>query len=168
MPPKPPAIPRAQLPEGIRRCLAKSNRLNEDALTLLESSPDSLVNASVLFSYAVEELGKAALLRDAMDDVNDPVVVSGFYNHPEKLRRAERLLGEDALELRPGAFQRAAFSSAFDVGTNASYLEDRLHLLYVDWHGAQWRSETTAEAACLQRAIASLRIALVERRADWV
>src|SRR5207247_818904 len=98
-------VPRGELCAGIARCLAKARRLNADAQTLLDASSESITHASVLFSYAVEEVGKAALLADAMTQgTDDPVLIEGFYEHTAKLRRAEELVGEDAFRLSPAAF----------------------------------------------------------------
>src|SRR5687767_12296683 len=118
--PPPALLPRGELRAGIERCLAKAGRLNTDAELLL-SAGGSLTHASVLFSYAVEELGKALLLADAdARGTEDPVRIAGFYHHETKLKRAEQLAGADAFELRSGAFARHAFSSSFDTGVYAS------------------------------------------------
>jgi AbiV family abortive infection protein len=159
--PPPILLPRRELQAGVERCLAKAKRLNTDAELLL-SAGGSVIHASVLFSYAVEELGKALLLVDAASrGTEDLVKIIGFYHHPTKLKRAEELVGEHALELRPGWVQRNFVSRGFvDVGTYASEVADRLEALYVDWQplgvGGRWRPEPGVNADCLRRAIQKL------------
>jgi hypothetical protein len=122
----------------------------------------------VLFSYAVEELGKAAMLADLVGGTDDPVSVHGFYDHEPKLLRAESLLGGPVV-LRLGFFQRNAFQrNVFDVGVLASDLDDRLDLLYVDWKDARWRLEPTTDAARLEKEIGSVRTAIAKGRTDWL
>ena len=48
--------------------------------------------AAVVFSFAVEEFGKAMLLRNAYDTGTDPVTVSGFYEHSDKLAAAANVI----------------------------------------------------------------------------
>src|SRR5207245_9359753 len=56
----------------------------------LHSFPTRRSSDLVVFSFAVEEFGKAALLRAAYESRADPVVVREFYDH-EADRKSTRL-----------------------------------------------------------------------------
>jgi SH3-like domain-containing protein len=47
-----------------------------------------VVIAAILFMFAVEEFGKAVLLREAFDRARSPVTVVGFYNQWRKIEAA--------------------------------------------------------------------------------
>ena len=82
--------------------VAKAQRLNADAHTLATVAK-SVGHAAVLFSYAVEEVGKAGLLWDALQtNQANQATVAGFANHTAKLERAETLLGERRCNCGPG------------------------------------------------------------------
>src|SRR5512137_2632655 len=111
-----PTIPRAALRQGILTCLSVASlRLHETDLLLTHGL---LTQAAVLFSLAVEEFGKASLLRKAYESGQDPVVIEGFYDHPPKIAAAAAHIDVNDLLLdNSGAFAAGVFDAgAFDVG----------------------------------------------------
>src|SRR2546425_2629807 len=106
-------VPRAILQEGIARALAGSRNLLRAAEVLAKPYPTV---ASALFSCAVEEVGKAALLRKGLQDKSDSVLISGFYLHETKLEAVGQFIPKAILLLVEGAFQSDAFqNNAFQV-----------------------------------------------------
>src|SRR5215510_10480379 len=93
----PAKIPRAELRDGLIMCLEVASARLEAALTV-GGSPQ----AAIIFSFALEEFGKAALLQMAIEGGEDPAIVSGFYDHETKLEAAEHLIPPEYLLLHPG------------------------------------------------------------------
>lgn len=159
----PPRIPRVRLREGVTRCLEQSLILLKEARVLAEESNQYAQHAGVLFSYAVEEFGKAALLREALAQPGEELTIEDFYNHPAKFAKAARLIEAGYLELKGSIAQRG-----FDVGVLGN-LESRLQEVYVDWDADRqgWRAELNVDAQRLIRNIEFVLDVLEETLVEW-
>ena len=150
-------------------CLKKSALLLEEAAILATAGDEHVRHSSVLFSYAVEELGKAAILREELERNSEKPTIRGFYHHPTKIGKATELVGEEQLELRRGAFQRTGFqATGFDVGVQTD-LDTRLRALYVDWDPERfvWRTEMSVDKDLLLRNIERLKEVVREKMETW-
>jgi AbiV family abortive infection protein len=125
-----------------------------------------MVTAAILFTFAVEEFGKAVLLREAFDKATSPVTVVGFYNHWRKIEAAGRHIREEQLLLHRGAFQRGVFAKGFDLG-NLADVDARLDGLYVDWRNDAWVVGVRVDPAVLNANIAAVGEILARQRATW-
>jgi hypothetical protein len=115
MPRPGPSIPRDALREGIVICLTVASlRLEETDVALKQGL---LTQAGVVFTFAVEEFGKAALLRQAVETGADPATIDGFYEHHDKIAAAAKHVEARFLRLTRGAFAPGVFDPAtFDTG----------------------------------------------------
>src|SRR5262245_46072333 len=129
-------------------CTIAKARL-EESRTLLNA--ESLMLAAVVFSFAVEEFGKAILLRTAYDSGADPARIDGFYDHSAKIKAATSRIGDAHLQLGP-------------VGK--ANLQARLAGLYADWKG-EWRYGIHVDRATIERSVEGLGRALEQARIEW-
>lgn len=160
-----PKIPREQLKAGVSACLEVAGWRLREALTVLDTGV-APVTAAVLFSFAIEEFGKAALLREGLSIDDALVEVSGFYDHRAKFEAAAKHVPEEYLLLHGGAFQRGAFQAdAFDVGNSADF-DARLSGLYVDWREG-WRHGVRVDAGLLRSNISFVSDVVSRTRRDW-
>src|SRR4030095_7416302 len=144
-----PCIPRGELRIGVLTCLTvASSRLAEtDALL----SQDLLTQAGVLFTVALEELGKAVLLKRAMDSGSDPAVVDGFYDHETKLEAAASMIPLDHLRIDQEGYGEAEYGEGRYSGAVVGDFSTRLSGLYVDWqnrwvYGRRVNKETLSQS----------------------
>lgn len=139
-----PAIPRAELKPGIVQCFSKAREHLESGLVLLDAGKaDSAANLYVL---AVQELGKAQLLRDGFDGGEPAPQIKGFSDHDMKVEKGATVLGSSAMWLRRGAFDPGVFDpKVFDVGTRADE-PTRLEVLYVNYGSTGWLKAPPVDA----------------------
>jgi hypothetical protein len=144
------SIPRMDLEEGAHQCLSlATSRLRQSRMLSKAHSPTA---AAVLFLFAVEEFGKAVLLRRAYDAAADPAPVEGFYDHAVKMDAATSRIGPDALRIGP----------AGNVSVRA-----RLSGLYVDWDGKEWRQGVRVIAGALEGSRSMLAEAIQQEHDEW-
>jgi AbiV family abortive infection protein len=125
------------------------------------------VTAAVLFSFAIEEFGKAVLIYEMMGTATGSVEIAGFYDHHAKFEAAAKHIPAKHLLLHPGAFQCGAFqATAFDVGNSVDF-EARLTGLYVDWKDG-WRRGVRVDAELLKSNIAAVTDLVSRKRAEWL
>ncbi len=111
---------------------------------LLDASrADSAANLYVL---AVQELGKAQLLREGFDGGESTPRITAFSDHDAKVEKGATVLGSSAMWLRRGAFDPGAFDpKAFDVGTPVDE-PTRLEVLYVNYGSTGWLKAPSVDA----------------------
>jgi len=160
-----PSIPRHALLEGIRECLAVARRRLNETKTLLEQG--LLTQAGIVFSFALEEFGKAALLKRAAESGADPARINGFYDHREKMAAAAEHVAPPFLRLTEGAFDASGFDSdAFDTGRQAD-VAARMAGLYVDWQDGQWVHGLQVDGPTLRRSSLGLQAAIRQAMRKW-
>jgi AbiV family abortive infection protein len=165
MPRAAPKIPRDQLGAGIALCLEVAGWRLREALTVLDRGV-APVTAAVLFSFAVEEFGKAGLLHEAEAEGHPYTKVSEFYDHHAKFKAAAKHVPEENLLLHGGTFQTGVFQAdAFDVGNSADF-GARLSGLYVDWQDG-WRQGVRVDEDLLRKNIGVLIALLARKRQEW-
>jgi AbiV family abortive infection protein len=159
----PPTIPRRQVGAGVGACLTLAETLLREARALIQAS-GYLEQAAIVFSFAVEEFGKAVLLRDAYTTGVDPVTINGFYEHSPKLDSARKYIPEKKLLSSP-AFQIDAFQG-FQEGEVVD-LRTRLSSLYVDWESGDWHHGVLVEADVLTDNITAVETIIREAKIEW-
>ena len=60
-------VPREALPSGIDKCLDVASWRLREAASLLSAPAEPILTAAILFTFAIEEFGKAVLLRRAWE-----------------------------------------------------------------------------------------------------
>ena len=158
-------IGRMALRRGIMTCITVSSLRLEEAESLLAAG--FLTGAGIVFSFAVEEFGKALMLRDAFRGGVDPVVVEGFYDHDVKLRAASTLIPQEYLLITAEAFHADAFDpAAFDIGTRTSF-KARCDGLYVDWRDGEWQYGAEVDPSILRDSINGVQAIVSQASAFW-
>ena len=118
---KPPKVPRWELRNGIVQCLSVVAMRLDEAETLLAAGYPT--QATIVFTFAVEEFGKAVLLRGALEQsraTDVTVLVNGFYDHTAKLEAAASEIPTPGLLVGQAGFQADAFqANAFQIGASA-------------------------------------------------
>jgi AbiV family abortive infection protein len=153
------------LRRGIMTCLCVSSSRLAEAESLLAGG--YVTGAGVVFSFAVEEFGKAVMLREAFRSGIDPVVVEGFYDHRVKFDAASKLIPTEYLRLTDGPFQAGVFEArVFDVGTLAS-VKTRLDWLYVDWYEGEWQYGAGVVPGVLKDSIEAVQIIVSKASGAW-
>jgi AbiV family abortive infection protein len=163
--PKP--IPRSELRVGALKCLEVAASRLDEAAALIRAG--FLSQAGVIFSFAIEEFGKATLLRNAYSTGSDPVVVKGLDDdHKTKMNEAAKVIPAKYLLLTKADFDPDEFAPGdFHTGTQVD-VKARLNGLYVDWDGAAWRYGVNVDGEALEESINGVRSALtVAATASW-
>jgi AbiV family abortive infection protein len=164
MPSRDPRIPRSALRDGIVLCLSVASARLGEADELL--SKGFLTQAAVLFSYAVEEFGKAVLLRKAWESRADPAAIEGFYDHDAKLAAATLHLSPEHLRLDAGGFGSGRFAAGAFGTARAVDLTARLSGLYVDWKGS-WAHGVQVDPEVLSESSKGVQQAVTTAMMDW-
>jgi AbiV family abortive infection protein len=124
--------------QGIRIILSNITKYVEDARLLIRH--DSMSHAAVLSLYASEELGKASLLHETLENhkpIVDLKLFRGKEAHILKMAAAKRLLG-DSIILQSSIVGRARVPfilGAPDVEASPSL---RMDCTYVDFRDGKW------------------------------
>ena len=162
MPPRSgPQIPRSALREGIVICLSVASLRLEETDTLLRQNLPT--QAGVVFSFAVEEFGKAALLRQGFESGTDPAVIDGFYDHRAKLAAAMNHVEPEFLLLTPGGLDLIGLSVT--TGRRVDLLSRKTGL-FVDWQNG-WVHGLRVDPATLAASSGGLQRAIQMRMIDW-
>lgn len=160
-----PSIPRHALRDGIVACLTVASLRLEETDAALRTG--LLTQAAVVFTFAIEEFGKASLLRRAVEAGADPALIEGFYDHRDKIEAAAQHVEARFLWLTAGAFDADAFDSeAFDTGRRAD-LAARMSGLFVGWDGRWIWGLTAVDAATLEQSSRGLQAAIAKAMIDW-
>jgi AbiV family abortive infection protein len=161
-----PTIPAKHLKTGIAKCLEVAGWRLREATTILDSGV-APVTAAILFSFGVEEFGKAVLLFEAAATKKTSVEVHNFFDHHAKFAAAAKHIPERHLLLHGGSFQPDFVQrNAFDVG-NAVDFDARLSGLYVHWVNGSWQVGVRVDAELLRENIAAVNAVIEQKRGDW-
>jgi hypothetical protein len=159
-----PEIPRSALREGIVACLTVARlRLEETDVTLRQGL---LTQAGVVFTFAVEEFGKAALLKQGFESGSDPVVIEGFYDHRVKLAAAIDHVEPECLLLAPGGLDLIGLSVTGFTSSQRVDLLSRMSGLFVDWQNG-WVHGLRVDPATLAASNAGLQGAIQAAMTNW-
>jgi hypothetical protein len=117
---------------------------------------------------AVEEFGKASLLRKAYEGGQDPAVIDGFYDHPPKIAAAAAHIGANDLLLdNSGMFSAQMFdASVFAVGRQVD-LSARWSGLYVNWVDGAWTHGVRVDADVLAQSIRNVQHRISLAMTQW-
>ncbi len=164
-----PSIPRDTLCAGSEQCLYSARRYLDGAQSLLDT-PTVLAQASILFSFAVEEFGKAVLLRRAYEGGEAMPTIVDFYDHKAKLQAAFAEIPPDLLMLHVGTFQADPFqANTFDVDRVAGF-EARMQSMYIGWdeRSRTWTGPTDVDRPTLSRSIEGVGVIVRNKLEEWV
>jgi len=130
-------IPRDKIPEGIKRSVEEIKRYVSDAELLIEKT--SLRHALILVQFAIEELGRASILKKRFEEAEskdivevEDVLFGGRGSHKYKEDEAWRLLDPQLRTIHEGAFNRRHFTRHFDVSEVLTH-NARLEVSFVAW-----------------------------------
>jgi AbiV family abortive infection protein len=160
----------AQLPEGARACLENADSLIDSAVALLDAGRGR--HATILFFHAIEEFGKALVLKEGIDAGRE--VPTGpqdsFCNHRLKVEAAKGELPAEFMTLRRAPFDPRVFDpKVFDSTDTLAEFEEKLRALYVDWdedRGA-WHPQLNVEPEIVRRSAEGLRAVMQRKRREW-
>lgn len=139
-------IPRAKIQQGVDLCKKNIFVFLSTAEILLKS--DNLGHAAMNVEFAIEEFGKALMLKDEYEKRTDPVQVadSVFRSHHRKSERAWKSGDPSALDskfkmISDGGFERSddgkqGFSRAFTQVINITHYI-RLECAFVDYDNSE-------------------------------
>ncbi len=164
-----PSIPRDTLRAGTEYCLHNALRYLHGGRPLVDD-PTLLPQASILFSYAVEEFGKAVLLRRAYEGGEAMPTIVDFYDHKAKLQAAFPEIPRDLLMLHVGTFQDDAFEAdTFDVDRVAAF-DARMQSMYIGWdeRSRTWTGPTDVDRPTLSRSIEGVGVIVRNKLEEWV
>ena len=173
---KPPKVPRWELRDGIVQCISiVAMRLGEAEALLVAGFP---TQATIVFTFAVEEFGKAVLLRRALErsrETDVTVGVEGFYDHTAKLEAASAEIPPESLRVGRVGFQASGFQgSGFQVGVSANDWKVRLDAMFVDWvpdaaDGLEghWQWGVRTDADVLAKSINAVQARLSRASVEW-
>jgi len=154
-------IPRKLMPEGIELC--KQNIVNFLSEAQLILATGRVNHAYVMVEFAIEELGKIQMLKEALKlQTIDPVIVKGkvFSSHEGKsekawaevLDRKYRLLFDEGLSFSKRFFERGLFVE----NTEASH-RTRCECAFVDFSANRWIPGCDIKKELLQSQIDHIR-----------
>ena len=133
-------IPRKIFQDGIDLCKRNIRDFLTDAQLIIAQG--RLNHAYIMVEFAIEELGKIVMLKEAFSsDLNDPVTVEGdvFGTHKGKSEKAWTVLDINCRTIfDEGLFDHELFDpDLFDTDTLASH-KTRLNCAFVDFKGDCW------------------------------
>lgn len=132
------SVPKKLMQQGIDLCKRNiTDFLSEAQLTITKGK---LNHACISVEFAIEELGKILVLRDAMKSVADPVFINGkeFCSHTRKSEKAWAVLDSNFRTIFEGDFEEEDFDHRdFLTNTTASH-ETRLDCAFVDYYDGDW------------------------------
>ncbi len=141
-------IPREKIENGITLCLNRVSEylLDAEGLSNQQSaSQGTLQNAAILVTLAIEELGKAIILRKRSEEQpNDKIVqvereaFGGRDAREHKQSEAFIQIDAKLKLLHRVAFSEAAFGPAFDTKDVDISPDTRLELSFVDFQNSDW------------------------------
>ena len=160
-------IPRKKVEAGITLCLNKVDEYLLDAEHLIsqrDPSEGTLHNTTILLTFAVEELGKAIILRKRCEEQPSAELVQVEYEafggrdaRDHKQSEAFKLIDVILRQLH-----HRQDSGMEDVGVSP---DTRLKLSFVDFEDGGWLSPTSIEPQRLRAIIVGAKEALKSERA---
>jgi len=132
-------IPRNKMNEGIKACERNVLDFLQDAKLVIEKG--RLNHAYVSVQFAIEELGKLVILKDAFNtSKSDNILVEEtvFKSHKGKSDKAWTVLDPTLRKIYDGVFNDDVFNhDIFETDTKAEY-ETRLDCAFVDFRAGSW------------------------------
>lgn len=124
--------------EGIIKCLEKCRRLVRDVEILLanKNDYDDVAHAVGLYTYAIEELAKANILKESRNNGQlniDETIFGGPPAHKKKFEEAIKILPPECFILHRGAFAASAFGEFADTKDIEIDWQSRFDIFYTDY-----------------------------------
>jgi len=163
-------IPREKIETGITLCLSRVSEYLQDAGGLIVQqnvSQGTLQDAAVLLTLAIEELGKAIILRMRSEEQATSELVQvehqvfgGRDAHEHKQSESFKLIDAKLKRLHRAAFSREAFGPDFDINDVDVSTDTRLKLSFVDFEDGEWSRPPPIEPKRLRALIVGAKEAL--------
>ncbi len=159
-------IPREKIENGITLCLNRVSEylLDAEGLSNQSASQGTLQNAAILVTFAIEELGKAVILRKRSGDQSNAEIVhverEAFGGRDAREhKQSEAFTQIDAkLKLLPRAiFSAAAFGPDFNTKDVDISPDTRLELSFVDFENGDWSRSPPIEPRRLKALVIGAR-----------
>ncbi len=159
-------IPREKIENGITLCLSRVSEYLLDAERLSNQSANqgTLQDAAILVTFAIEELGKAIILRKRSEEQSNAEIVQvereafGGRDAREH-KQSEAFTQIDAkMKLLPrAAFSAAAFGPDFNTKDVDISPDTRLELSFVDFENGDWPRSPPIEPRRLKALVIGAR-----------
>lgn len=155
-------IPIDQVHDGIDLAMTKALTNLRSAETLL-ATPECVNDAGLLTMHALEEIGKACILRDRLEQAenngNDFIQVGGrsddFYSHPAKINAALNEMPAELRTLAMGTFDPS--QQFFQTGSLNISQDLKEHITYTEFGDTGWISPHTLNPDHVRNLIRGLR-----------
>ena len=154
-------IPRGKIEAGITLSLSRVNEYLLDAERLSDQNPSqgTLQDAAILVTFAVEELGKAIILRKRSEEQATTEIVKvegqvfgGRDAHEHKQSEAFKLIDAKLKRLHRAAFPEA-FGPDFDIHDVDISPDTRLQFSFIDFKNGDWSRPPPVEPKKLRALI---------------
>lgn len=162
-------IPRDRMETGIKLCLSRVSEYLLDAERLsdrLDAGQGTLQDAAILVTFAVEELGKAIILRKRSEEQIGADIVKvehqvfgGRDAHEHKQSEAFRLIDSSLKRLHRAGFG-PGFGPGFDIHNVDISPDIRLQLSFIDFKNSDWSQPPPVEPRRLKALIIGAREAM--------
>ncbi|MDE1845409.1 MAG: AbiV family abortive infection protein [Thaumarchaeota archaeon] len=147
------SYPASEIDNGIKKCLARSQSILESASLLLNAGKKN--EAYVLYTFAVEEFGKACLLKKMKNTAQQQSLTTitkdtvTFHDHDAKIKEAESTFKNPTSKIRVIDIAKVPeynpnveieFKTVEGYATSGDFLgfDNRLDALYVDYKNNTW------------------------------
>ncbi len=155
-------IPREKIEAGITASLNRVGEYLLDAEGLsnrMDAGQGSLQDATILVTFAIEELGKAIILRKRSEEQGESKIISvehqvfgGRDAHEHKQSEAFKLIDADLKRLHRAGFG-PHFGPGFDIKNVDISPTTRLELSFIDFNNGEWSRAPAVEPMRLKALI---------------
>jgi AbiV family abortive infection protein len=167
-------IPRRDIVELIKLCFMNISQFLSDA-KLVHAQRPRFDHSVALVQFAVEELGKASILRKKLQETEDAIVevpdrlFGGRGSHQLKEREAWTILSPELRTLARGAFDPKVFDPQVFLTEDVELShEERLRSMFVDFDKGVPTLGIAVESELLQKLIEGVEREVEEFKASWV
>jgi len=165
-------IKRKDIIEMIELCFMNVTQFLSDA-ELIHSQKPRFDHSVALIQFAIEELGKASILRKKLQETRDDVIevpdklFGGRGSHEFKEKEAWTVLSPQLRILAEGSFG-SGFGSGFETEDVELSHEERLRCLFVDFKDGVIRLGVAVDSQKLEKIIESTKKEVERLKASWI
>lgn len=167
-------IPRKDIVEMVKLCFVNISQFLSDA-KLIHSQKPRFDHSVALVQFAVEELGKASILRKKLQETQDAVVeipdnlFGGRGSHQLKEREAWTILSPELRILAEGVFDPKVFDPRVFVTEDVELShEERLRCLFVGFEGGVPTLGVAVESEKFEKLIEGIEKEVERLKASWI
>lgn len=167
-------IPRKDVIEMIKLCFMNISQFLSDA-RLIHSQKPRFDHSIALVQFAVEELGKASILRKKLQETQDDVIevpdklFGGRGSHQLKEKKAWTILSSELRILAEGAFDPQFFDPKFFATKNVELSHsERLRCLFVGFEEGTPRLGAAVESENLEKLVEGIEKEVERLKESWI